>query len=72
MSASTYHLKTVAFCFRSKRATSKMTSAINALLSDTDDDDEMQADTSQLLDEEENEKNNGKIYTSGLLKIPEG
>lgn len=45
---------------RSKRATSKMTSAINALLSDTDDDDEMQADTSQLLDEEENEKNNGE------------
>ena len=53
--------------FRSKRATTKMSLAINALLCDTDDDEEMQTDTSQLLDEEEYEKNNGMILFCILL-----
>ena len=50
----------VHFSFRSKRSTSKMSFAINALLSESDDEDEdLLNDATQLLEEDEANRNTG-------------
>ena len=49
---------------RSKRSTSKMSFAINALLSESEDEDEeLLSDATQLLEEDEGAKKTGGSYS---------